>query len=314
MAWISIGLWGVAMVACSVVDTDALILGTLGNLHDLIVRAGFVLLVAGILLVACARSPCRVKVSLQRISRPWAAASIAVLTLAARAQQEAWFGLAERLLALCVVSWLIAVGLRLFRGPRPETDLTGTKGKRAVWDGGSKQSEAQERVLDADPERVPEPRGLHRPGRRKADRQTGPGVTENNIRYACHPCPDLRRPALPRQGPGQLDQDPGAMSPKAGLRARQGSSQTRKRWPARSSLSAGGGPKPYQPPEASLPDVPAAPVGFTNERAIPCARSPWFDENATSVRGQRPQISRPATAGSLPAYGTTYQEDLRVLI
>jgi hypothetical protein len=120
MACISIGLWGVAMVACSVVDTDAPILGALGNLHDLIVRAGFVLLVAGILLVACVRSRCRVKDSLQRISRPWAAASIAVLTLAAGAQQEAWFGLAERLLALCVVSWLIAVGLRLFRGPRPE--------------------------------------------------------------------------------------------------------------------------------------------------------------------------------------------------
>ena len=120
MACISIGLWGVAMLACSVVDTDALILGTLGNLHDLIVQAGFVLLVAGILLVACARSRCQVKNALQRISRPWAAASIAVLTLASWAQQETWFGLAERLLALCVVSWLIAVGLRLCRGRRPE--------------------------------------------------------------------------------------------------------------------------------------------------------------------------------------------------
>ncbi len=118
-ACISIGLWGVAMLACSVVDTDALILGTLGNLHDRIVQAGFVVLVAGMLLVACARSGCRVKGSLQRISRPWAAASIAVLTLAARAQHEAWFGLAERLLALCVVSWLIAVGLHLFRVPSP---------------------------------------------------------------------------------------------------------------------------------------------------------------------------------------------------
>jgi len=137
-ACISIGLWGVAMLACSVVDTDDPILGVPGNLHDLIVQTGFVLLVTGMLLVACARSRCRVKDSLRRISRPWAAASIAVLTLAARAQQEAWFGLTERLLALCVVSWLIAVGLRLFRVPRPETDLTGTKGKGVAWDGGSK--------------------------------------------------------------------------------------------------------------------------------------------------------------------------------
>jgi Protein of unknown function (DUF998) len=118
MACISIGFWGLAMLACSVVDTDALILSTLGNLHDLIVKSGFVLLVAGILLVACARSRCRIKHALQHISRPWAAASIAVLTLAAVAQHEAWFGLAERLLALCVVSWLIAVGLHVFRGPR----------------------------------------------------------------------------------------------------------------------------------------------------------------------------------------------------
>jgi len=120
MACIPIGLWGVAMSACSVVDDRHPHPGTLGNLHDLTVQAGFVLVVAGILLVACPRSRCQVKDSLQRISRPWAAASIAVLTLAARAQQETWFGLAERLLALCVVSWLIAVGLRLFRGPHPE--------------------------------------------------------------------------------------------------------------------------------------------------------------------------------------------------
>jgi hypothetical protein len=135
MACISIGLWGMAMSACSVVDTDTLTLGTLGNLHDLIVQAGFVLLVAGILLVACTRSRCRVKDSLQRISRPWAAASIAVLTLAARAQQETWFGLAERLLALCVVSWLIAVGLRLFRGSHPER---GGPKVLTIWSRGTK--------------------------------------------------------------------------------------------------------------------------------------------------------------------------------
>jgi hypothetical protein len=129
-ACISIGLWGVAMLACSVVDTDNPILGRPGDLHDLIVRTGFLLLIAGMLLVAGTRSRCRVKESLQRISRPWAAASIVVLTLAAWAQQEAWFGLAERLLALCVVSWLIAVGLRLFRAPPPETDLTGPRSKR----------------------------------------------------------------------------------------------------------------------------------------------------------------------------------------
>ncbi len=130
-ACISIGLWGVAMLACSVVDTDDPILGMPGNLHDLIVQTGFVLLVAGMLLVACARSRCRAKDALRRISRPWAAASIAVLTLAARAQQEVWFGLAERLLALCVVSWLIAVGLRLLRVPRPER--SGPKVRERKW-------------------------------------------------------------------------------------------------------------------------------------------------------------------------------------
>src|SRR5437867_550811 len=89
---------GLAMLACSVVDTDDPILGMPGSLQGLIVQTGFVLLVTGMLLVACARSRCRVKDSLRRISRPWAAASIAVLTLAARTQQEAWFGLTERLL------------------------------------------------------------------------------------------------------------------------------------------------------------------------------------------------------------------------
>ena len=49
-ACISSGLWGAAMLACSVVDTDDRILGVPGSLHDLIVQTGFVLLITGMLL------------------------------------------------------------------------------------------------------------------------------------------------------------------------------------------------------------------------------------------------------------------------
>jgi hypothetical protein len=70
------------------------------------------------MLLASVTSRCSISQSLKRISRPWAVASVAILTLTALGQQEAWFGLAERLLALCVISWVIAAAY-VCSGHRP---------------------------------------------------------------------------------------------------------------------------------------------------------------------------------------------------
>jgi len=104
-------VWGVGILIAGLIDVEDRVLGTdEGAIHDLVVKAAFVVLL-GAAVTAVRHTPPRSR------ERAIAAALVLVMggaiVLTATTEGGRWFGLTERILAATAVAWLLVVGSRL---------------------------------------------------------------------------------------------------------------------------------------------------------------------------------------------------------
>lgn len=110
----ALGVWAVGMIVAGVIDVEDEHFGTRqGAIHDATVTVAFLMLLAAAVTAAISlrRPPQR---GWTPLSWAWAISLGTTLLLTGVLDGTAWFGLAERVLALVAITWLIYLGAGLY--------------------------------------------------------------------------------------------------------------------------------------------------------------------------------------------------------
>jgi hypothetical protein len=118
IAAVGVGVWAVGMMIAGVVDVEDEHFGTnQGAIHDAIVTVAFLMLFVAAFTAARAR-PGPHQRWWTPLSWAWAISLGVTLLLTGLLDRTPWFGLAERVLALVAVTWLMYLGVGLQRRDR----------------------------------------------------------------------------------------------------------------------------------------------------------------------------------------------------
>src|ERR1700730_8876215 len=150
-----ISVWGCGVALMTVINIDDGPLPTAGSVHETIATLSFVIATAAIVCVTevCFRS----RVWTRLVSTGWIVAAVGALGAAAMTEDSTWFGLTERVLAVTIVCWLVAVGRTVWahgelRGD-PAADQLGRPGPSVVVASCCLPDESSQRMLTRSPGR-----------------------------------------------------------------------------------------------------------------------------------------------------------------